>query len=52
MDRYIFGRDLLSLVVGDGEGDVCRALIELKKQGMGDVLRPTCTPTNCVCQGW
>ena len=33
VDRNIFGRDLLSLVVGDEEGDVRGALIELKEVG-------------------
>ena len=31
MDQNVLGGDLPSLVVGDGEGDVCRALIELKE---------------------
>ena len=51
-DRNILGRDLSSLVIGDGEGDVRRALIELEEARDGRRTVATCTLTKCVCQGW
>ena len=35
MDRNVLGGDLSSLIVGDEEGDVCGALIELEEAGDG-----------------